>query len=204
MGSRSLKSGWRSAVFGYSAGGELALALGIRHPDIYGAVLAGSPGGGYRPPAVLPSPLPRVYLFAGTREPFFLDNATVFREYYTHGNKDLDGRLMFINAEPDSPWAGVILANNPGPEAARIAEALKANLIVRTRADGDNVEPFAGDTTHREEAFASGAQLVSTDYPVPVKGVNYVVEIPGGTPSPNSPRPSPRPPSWSSSGTSPG
>ena len=114
---------------------------------------------------------------------FFLDNATTFREYYTHGNKDLEGRLMFINADPDSPWAGVILANNPGPEAARIAEALKANLIVRTRADGDNVEPFAGDTTHREEAFASGAQLVSTDYPAPVKGVDYVVEIPGGTPS---------------------
>ena len=54
----------RTAVFGYSAGGELALALGLRHPDVYGAVFAGSPGGGYRPPAVLPSPLPRVYLFA--------------------------------------------------------------------------------------------------------------------------------------------
>ena len=32
-------------------------------------------------------------------------------------------------------------------------------------------------------ALASGAQLVSTDYPAPVKGVNYVVEIPGGTPA---------------------
>ena len=74
----------RSAVFGYSAGGELALALGIRHPDIYGAVLAGSPGGGYRPPAVLPSPLPRVYLFAGTREPFFLDNASRWAQALRH------------------------------------------------------------------------------------------------------------------------
>lgn len=114
---------------------------------------------------------------------FFLDNATTFRDAYTHGSKNLEGRLMFINADPDSPWAGIILANNPDTEATRIAEALKANLIVRTRADGDNVEPFAGDTTHRDEALASGAQLVSTDYPVPVKGVNYVVEIPGGTPS---------------------
>ena len=65
----------RTAVFGYSAGGELSLALGLRHPDVYGAVLAGSPGGGYRPPDVMPAPLPRVYLFAGTLEPFFLDNA---------------------------------------------------------------------------------------------------------------------------------
>ncbi len=66
----------RTAVFGYSAGGELALALGLRHPDVYGAVLSGSPGGGYKPPEVMPSSLPRVYLFAGTKEPFFLDNAT--------------------------------------------------------------------------------------------------------------------------------
>jgi enterochelin esterase-like enzyme len=66
----------RTAVFGYSAGGELSLALGLRHPDVYGAVISGSPGGGYKPPAEMPSSLPRVYLFAGTLEPFFLDNAT--------------------------------------------------------------------------------------------------------------------------------
>jgi enterochelin esterase-like enzyme len=66
----------RTAVFGYSAGGELALALGIRHPGVYGAVFSGSPGGGYKPPDEMPGLLPRVYLFAGTLEPFFLDNAT--------------------------------------------------------------------------------------------------------------------------------
>jgi pimeloyl-ACP methyl ester carboxylesterase len=66
----------RTAVFGYSAGGELALALGLRHPDVYGAVFSGSPGGGYTPPGAMPSLLPRAYLFAGTLEPFFLDNAT--------------------------------------------------------------------------------------------------------------------------------
>jgi predicted esterase len=66
----------RTAVFGYSAGGELALALGLRHPDVYGAVFAGSPGGGYKPSGEMPSSLPRVYLFAGTLEPFFLENAT--------------------------------------------------------------------------------------------------------------------------------
>ena len=65
----------RTAVFGVSAGGELALAIGLRHPDLYGAIFSGSPGGGYRPPDVMPSPLPRAYLVAGTLEPFFLDNA---------------------------------------------------------------------------------------------------------------------------------
>ncbi len=65
----------RTAVWGASIGGELALAIGFRHPDIYGAVFSASPGGGYRPPVVMPSPLPRVYLVAGTLEPFFLQNA---------------------------------------------------------------------------------------------------------------------------------
>jgi enterochelin esterase-like enzyme len=65
----------RTAVFGVSASGELALAMGLRHPDIYGAVFCASPGGGYRPPAVMPRSLPRTYLVAGTREPFFLQNA---------------------------------------------------------------------------------------------------------------------------------
>jgi enterochelin esterase-like enzyme len=65
----------RTAVFGVSAGGELALALGLRYPHVYGAVLCASPGAGYKPPGILPSPLPRTYLVAGTQEPFFLENA---------------------------------------------------------------------------------------------------------------------------------
>jgi enterochelin esterase-like enzyme len=65
----------RTAVFGASAGGELALALGIRHPHVYGVVFCASPGGGYKAPGVMPSPLPRIYLVAGTEEPFFLGNA---------------------------------------------------------------------------------------------------------------------------------
>lgn len=70
----TLPSG-RTAVFGVSAGGELALALGLRYPGHYGAIFSASPGAGYRPPDAMPSRLPRTYLVAGTLEPFFLDNA---------------------------------------------------------------------------------------------------------------------------------
>ena len=66
----------RTAVFGVSAGGELSLAMGLRHPQVYGVVFCASPGGGYKPPAVMPNSLPRAYLVAGTLEPFFLKNAT--------------------------------------------------------------------------------------------------------------------------------
>jgi enterochelin esterase-like enzyme len=70
----ALPSG-RTAVLGVSAGGELAPALGLRHPDVYGAVFCASPGAGYRPPAMMPRSLPRAYIVAGTLEPFFLENA---------------------------------------------------------------------------------------------------------------------------------
>jgi enterochelin esterase-like enzyme len=70
----------RTAVFGVWAGGELALALGLRHSDVYGAVFCVSPGGGYRPPDVMPTSISRTYLVAGTQEPFFHENATRWAE----------------------------------------------------------------------------------------------------------------------------
>jgi len=66
----------RTAVFGASAGGELAISLGLRHPDVYGAIFSASPGAGFKPTGVMSSSIPRTYLVAGTLEPFFLDNAT--------------------------------------------------------------------------------------------------------------------------------
>jgi enterochelin esterase-like enzyme len=80
----------RTAVFGVSAGGELALALGLRHPHVYGAVLCASPGGGYKPPRIMPTPLPRTYLVAGTHEPFFLENA----ERWKNALRDADADVV--------------------------------------------------------------------------------------------------------------
>ena len=79
----------RTAVFGVSAGGELALAIGLRHPDIYGALFCASPGAGYRPPAVMPSALPRAYLVAGKQEPFFLENAVRWADALKAGGADV-------------------------------------------------------------------------------------------------------------------
>ena len=64
-----------TAVFGVSAGGEMALALGLRHPNVYGAVFCALAWRVYKPPGVMPRPLPRTYLVAGKQEPFFLENA---------------------------------------------------------------------------------------------------------------------------------
>jgi len=79
----------RTATLGVSASGELALALGLRHPRIFGVVLCASPGAGYRPPEDLPVPLPRTYLVAGTQEPFFLENATRWAAALRTGGADV-------------------------------------------------------------------------------------------------------------------
>jgi enterochelin esterase-like enzyme len=93
----------RTAVFGVSASGELALAMGLRHTDIYGAVFCASPGGGYKPPVVMPDSLPRVYLVAGTREPFFLENAT----RWAVALRDADGDVVMtqrVGSHGDAFW----------------------------------------------------------------------------------------------------
>ncbi|HEX7135041.1 MAG TPA: alpha/beta hydrolase-fold protein [Iamia sp.] len=79
----------RTGVWGASLGGELALAMGLRHPDVFGVVFSASPGAGYQPPEVLPSPLPRVYLVAGRQEPFFLDNATRWADALRNADADV-------------------------------------------------------------------------------------------------------------------
>jgi enterochelin esterase-like enzyme len=79
----------RTAVFGVSASGELALALGLRHTDVFGAIFCASPGGGYQPTDPLSGPLPRTYLVAGTDEPWFLENAARWRDALRDAGADV-------------------------------------------------------------------------------------------------------------------
>jgi enterochelin esterase-like enzyme len=95
----------RTAVFGVSAGGELALALGLRHPEIYGAIFSGSPGGGYKPTEITPGPLPRAYLVAGTLEPFFLENATRWAAALRGAGADVVMKVR-VASHGDALWRG--------------------------------------------------------------------------------------------------
>jgi enterochelin esterase-like enzyme len=79
----------RTAAVGVSAGAELALALGVRHPDRFGVVFAASPGGGYRPPTDLRPTLPRTYLTSGTLEPWFGENATRWEQALRRAGADV-------------------------------------------------------------------------------------------------------------------
>lgn len=100
---------------------------------------------------------------------------------YRGDRRSLEGRVAFVNTDEASPAAGYITLNEPKDQAQRIAAAVRAGLIVRTRADADTLEARAGDASRRDAAFASGAQYISTDYmrPDPRFG-SYAVALPGG------------------------
>ncbi|MBL9099961.1 MAG: hypothetical protein JNL82_03330 [Myxococcales bacterium] len=103
------------------------------------------------------------------------------------------GKLLFPDAFGDLtlPYAAVHSINDPIADADEIAAIVDAGHLVRTRADADNVEPFADDHTRAEAALASGATFISTDYPAPKGELEYFVEIPGGDPSRCNPRVAP-------------
>jgi hypothetical protein len=88
------------------------------------------------------------------------------------------GGLMFVTQEENSPNAGFIAIDNPLKEAERISADVKAGYIVLTRADADTVEARNDDTRRRDAAFASGAQIIETDFLLPDRKVGaYQVGI---------------------------
>lgn len=119
---------------------------------------------------------------------FFINNTDTFRDPYTHGGKDLDGRLMFVESSPGDPFAAVLILNDPQGDQAAIQAGIAQGFLVRTFADG------AGHVAEAEPALAlsSGANAVSTDYPEPSdSSMGYSLQIPGGTPSRCNPRSAP-------------
>jgi hypothetical protein len=113
---------------------------------------------------------------------FLLDNASK-RAAYLDGHPSLEGRVLFTNSTPGQPDAAFVEMNDALDPS--IPSVVAAGYLVRTRADADTVEARAGDTGPRDATLASGAQFVSTDYPVPnpAFGTGYFVEIPGGMPA---------------------
>jgi len=115
---------------------------------------------------------------------FLMDNGGAYRTRYLTGHPNLEDRVLFTNSTPGNPDAAFVKRNDP-TDVAAIQSLVEAGYVVRTRSDSDTMEARANDTTARDAGLASGAQWVSTDYPVPDWAVGftspYFVEIPGGT-----------------------
>ena len=114
---------------------------------------------------------------------FVLNSGGAKRDIYLDGRPSLQGAPMFVTAEPDAPSAAVIKVDDP--DEAHIKELVRDHFVVRTRADADVVEARINDTARAELAMRSGAQIVSTDFPVPDTSINadYFVQLPGGKPA---------------------
>lgn len=94
---------------------------------------------------------------------FLLDQRRAGPDYLT-GHPSLRGRVIFTNAAPGSPDAAFVEVNDPVKDPALIPSLVKKGYLVRTRTDSDTVQARSGDTTMRDAALASGAQILSSDY----------------------------------------
>ena len=99
---------------------------------------------------------------------------------YLEGHPSLRGRVIFTNAEPGQPDCAFTEENEGSGE--EIAALVRKGYLVRTRTDEDTKQARTNDTSRREIALASGAQLLSTDYPSaePSQWTGYSVGLPGG------------------------
>ena len=96
---------------------------------------------------------------------FGMINESPVRDLYLKGHPALQGRLIFVGVPPTHPAAAWMRVEDPVGDFGRIQEMVKAGFLVRTRADAGSVEERANDTRRRDQALASGAQFISTDYP---------------------------------------
>lgn len=109
---------------------------------------------------------------------FVLNTATPLRDAYLDGRPSLQGRAMFVTAEPDAPSAAIVKRDNPVEREREIRKLVQQGFIVRTVTEDKGVEARANDHTRADTAIRSGAHIVSTDYPVPDPAVGlYTVRV---------------------------
>lgn len=108
---------------------------------------------------------------------FLLDQRKV-EGIYTENHPSLKGRVFFTNAEPGKPDAAFTEQNNGSKET--IDALVKQGYLVRTRTDEGTEQARTNDTTRRDLALSTGAQMISTDYPPsePSKWTSFVVKFP--------------------------
>jgi hypothetical protein len=102
---------------------------------------------------------------------------------YTTGHPLLQGRVLFTNSDPGKPDAAFVEQNEGTPQV--IDQLVRDGYIVRARADENTVAARTNDTKRRDELLRSGAQMISTDYPLsePSKWTVYSVGFASGLPA---------------------
>lgn len=109
---------------------------------------------------------------------FLLDDKAEKTDLYAGPAKSLQGRPMFVATDEQSPLAAFICIDDPIKDQGRIATDVESGFIVKTRADADTREARGNKTARRDAAFASGAQIVATNFLMPDKKIgDYQVTL---------------------------
>ncbi|GAB2676957.1 phosphatidylinositol-specific phospholipase C1-like protein [Kribbella swartbergensis] len=119
---------------------------------------------------------------------FFFDNGGpgAIRDTYRAGKPNLEGRAVFTRGPEGEPDAAVTMVNDPrGANSAEIERLVEKGYIVRTRSDEPMSTVLNGELSRVGVALDSGAQMVTTDFPVAGMAARYnsdfVAKLPGDT-----------------------
>ncbi|MEE4153149.1 MAG: Ca2+-dependent phosphoinositide-specific phospholipase C [Erythrobacter sp.] len=101
---------------------------------------------------------------------------------YLEGRPNLEGRVAFLRSTPGQNHAAFLLLDNVFHRPGEVEQRVREGYLVRSRSDIDTYEAKVNDPSRAQATFASGAQIVSTDYyrPGNAFGTDYVVRLPGG------------------------
>lgn len=117
---------------------------------------------------------------------FFFDNGGPgpIRDLYRTSRPNLEGRAVFTRGPEGEPDAAVTMVNDPrGENTTTIQRLVRKGYLVRTRSDEPLKTVNTGEFSRVGVALDSGAQLVTTDFPVPGMAARYdsdfVAQLPG-------------------------
>lgn len=99
------------------------------------------------------------------------------RAAYLDGHPALEGRAMFVESALGEPHSAVLIRNNP--REPQIPELVRQGYLVRTRVDSQ------GDVrdAKRSAGLASGAHLLTTDYPAGEIAPDRAFSLPNQAPA---------------------
>jgi len=119
---------------------------------------------------------------------FYFDNGGpgAIRDLYRTGHPNLEGRAVFTQGPEGEPDAAITQVNDPrGANQAEIQRLVKKGYLIRTRSDEPLATIRANETSRVGIALDSGAQVVTTDFPVVGMAARYdsdfVAKLPGHT-----------------------
>jgi len=99
------------------------------------------------------------------------------RELYSAGHPSQRGRAMFVRSDDSREDCATMVMDSPND--AKIPKMVERGYFVRTRADSGLKPDAPGKPSKRDKGFASGAHIISTDFPAgePHGETGYTVQF---------------------------